>query len=127
MSGSWYIVIQAALLSSSKRVLVQAKLTASGWPPETIQAMRFLYASDKEAQAARSLNPVRWITQAVEQWQLPTFGYFFDKALSFNTETRVDQVCQICPHFPVTLLRLTAPNCTMYNSLYNCSFTPPRI
>ena len=58
-----------------------------------MQAMRFLFASEEEAEAARSLDPLRWVTQAVQQWQLPTFGYFFDKALSYKTETRVDQVC----------------------------------
>lgn len=72
---------------------MQAKLTSKGWTPETMQAVRFLFASEEELQAAESWNPVRWITQLLQQWQPPTFGYSFDKPQSYATETRVDQVC----------------------------------
>ena len=73
--------------------LMQAKLTTKGWQPETMQALRFLYASEDESRAAKPLNPVRWMTQLLQQQRLPTFGYFFDKPPSYLTETRVDQVC----------------------------------
>jgi len=73
-------------------VLLQAKLTTQGWSPETMQALRFLFASEEESSAAKSLHPVRWVTELAQRQQLPTFGYFFKERQSDATETRVDQV-----------------------------------
>ena len=82
---------------------MQAKLNPKGWQPETMQALRFLYATEDELRAAKSLNPVRWMTQLVQQQQLPTFGYFFDQPQSNLTETRVDQVCPCLQNAPKVL------------------------
>lgn len=71
---------------------VQAKLTSEGWSKETVTALRYLLASEEESRAAKSLQPVRWVTEVVLHRQLPTFGYVFKEAQSDATETRVDQV-----------------------------------
>ncbi|KAL3152612.1 hypothetical protein ABBQ32_001629 [Trebouxia sp. C0010 RCD-2024] len=75
-----------------RRALTEARLTGNGWQPATLQALRFLYASEEELQAANSVKPIRWMTQLVQQGQLPTFGYCFAQPQSYHTETRVDQV-----------------------------------
>ena len=95
-------------------MLMQAKLTPKGWQPETMQALRFLYASEDELQAAKSLSPVRWMKQLVQQQQLPTFGYFFDKPQSHLTETRVDQVCPM--PLACTRCRTARASCTEWLS-----------
>jgi len=71
---------------------VQAKLTSQGWSKDTVTALRYLLASEEESRAAKSLQPVRWVTEVVQYRQLPTFGYVFKEAQSHATETRVDQV-----------------------------------
>jgi len=85
---------------------VQAKLTSQGWSKETVTALRYLLASEEESRAAKSLQPVRWITEVVQYRQLPTFGYVFKEAQSDATETRVDQVC--CGTFRSELVLLVA-------------------
>ncbi|KAA6428995.1 MAG: hypothetical protein FRX49_01105 [Trebouxia sp. A1-2] len=75
-----------------KTALSQAKLTSEGWSKETVTALRYLLASEEESRAAKSLQPVRWVTEVVLHRQLPTFGYVFKEAQSDATETRVDQV-----------------------------------
>ncbi|DBA96971.1 TPA: hypothetical protein ACH3X1_001295 [Trebouxia sp. C0004] len=75
-----------------KSSLSQAKLTSQGWSTETVTALRFLLASEEESRAAKSLLPLRWVTQVVKYRQLPTPGYVFKEAQSHATETRVDQV-----------------------------------
>ncbi|KAL3142193.1 hypothetical protein ABBQ38_002543 [Trebouxia sp. C0009 RCD-2024] len=74
------------------KALTEARLTGHGWQPATLQALRFLYASEEELQAANTVKPIRWMTQLVQQGQLPTFGYYFAQPQSYHTETRVDQV-----------------------------------
>lgn len=75
-----------------KTALSQAKLTNEGWSTETVTALRYLLASEEESRAAKSLQPVRWVTEVVQYRQLPTFGYIFKEAQPAATETRVDQV-----------------------------------
>ena len=71
---------------------VQAKLTSQGWSTQTVTALRYLLATEEESHAAKSLQPVRWVTEVVQYRQLPTFGYVFKEAQSGATETRVDKV-----------------------------------
>lgn len=71
---------------------VQAKLTSQGWSTQTVTVLRYLLASEEESRAAKSLQPVQWITEVVQYRQLPAFGYVFKQAQSDATETRIDQV-----------------------------------
>lgn len=92
---------------------MQARLTGNGWQPATLQALRFLYASEEELQAANSVKPIRWMTQLVQQGQLPTFGYCFAQPQSYHTETRVDQVCMHLQY----MLHTTVKSCLSPNSV----------
>ncbi len=59
---------------------------------ETVTALRYLLANEEDSRAAKSLQPLRWVTEVVQYRQLPTFGYVFKEAQSDALETRVDQV-----------------------------------
>ena len=88
----WLFFLYSVLQAEGNVWCVQAKLTNEGWSTETVTALRYLLASEEESRAAKSLQPVRWVTEVVQYRQLPTFGYIFKEAQSAATETRVDQV-----------------------------------
>lgn len=61
-------------------------------------ALRYLLATEEERRDAKSIKPVRWLKEVVQQWQPPSFGYSFKHPQSDATETRVDQVQQSHMH-----------------------------